>query len=106
MQIRLMGIKKECEILKDCFKTALSRLDSGYSISDLYPNRGATNMHRVYINLDLKIIEPLKRDKKTVFEFTQPLVEGHASEQTDVVNKLPNVPVHFDEGHKQYKGGK
>lgn len=97
MQIRLMGTKKECEILKDCFKTALSRLDSGYSISDLYPNRGSTNMHRVYINLDLKIIEPLERDK-TAFQFTPPLVEGHVSGRTDVANKLPHITI--------IKGGK
>ncbi len=55
MQIRLMGSKQECEILKNCFEEALKKQQGGYSISDLYPNRGDTNMCRVYINLNVAV---------------------------------------------------
>ncbi len=55
MQIRLMGSKQECEILKNCFEEALKKQQGGYSISDLYPNRGNTNMCRVYINLNVVV---------------------------------------------------
>ena len=50
MKIRIMGTEAECEAMAQFFSEKLSG-HQGYSVSKLYPNRGNTNLHRVYIEL-------------------------------------------------------
>lgn len=52
MKVRLMGTKRECEIMQDFFRKNLQN-GSGYSVSGLYPNRGSTDMYRVYVEFNL-----------------------------------------------------
>lgn len=50
MKIRIMGTKQECEAMRQFFEENLSD-DVGYSVSGLYPNRGQSNLYRIYIDL-------------------------------------------------------
>lgn len=52
MKIRLMGTKQECEIMAEFFRQNLVT-DRAYSVSGLYPNRGNTNMYRLYVDIDV-----------------------------------------------------
>lgn len=52
MKVRLMGTKRECEIMQDFFRKNLQN-GSGYSVSGLYPNRGSTDMYRVYVEFNM-----------------------------------------------------
>ncbi len=67
MKIRLMGTKRECEIMADFFRRNLQNHNS-YSVSGLYPNRGNTDMFRVYVEFNMPVDTPdfllLKGGKK------------------------------------------
>ena len=50
MKIRIMGTKAECEAMAQFFADNLSE-EAGYSISGLYPNKGNTNLYRIYVDV-------------------------------------------------------
>ena len=52
MKIRIMGTRAECDAMAEVFSDNLSG-EEGYSVSGFYPNRGATNLGRVYIELSV-----------------------------------------------------
>lgn len=52
MKVRLMGTKRECEIMQDFFRKNLQN-SNGYSVSRLYPNMGSTDMCRLYVEFQL-----------------------------------------------------
>ncbi len=58
MKIRVMGTKEECELAQEYYKEFVQNNDcvQSYSISDLYANRGNSNLYRVYIDINYTII--------------------------------------------------
>ncbi len=58
MKIRVMGTKEECELAQEYYKEFVYNNEQvqSYSISDLYANRGNSNLYRVYIDINYKII--------------------------------------------------
>ncbi len=58
MKIRVMGTKEECELAQEYYKEFVHNNEQvqSYSISDLYANRGNSNLYRVYIDITYKII--------------------------------------------------
>ena len=58
MKIRVMGTKAECELAQEYYKEFVHNNEQvqSYSISDLYANRGDSNLYRVYIDITYKII--------------------------------------------------
>ncbi len=52
MKIRIMGTRHECEVMRDFFRKKIQNCN-GYSVSGLYPNRGSTDMCRVYIEFNV-----------------------------------------------------
>lgn len=59
MKICLMGTKTECEEAIKRLECKLVNSNGGYSISNLYANRGSSNMYRVYIEIEQSILPQL-----------------------------------------------
>ncbi len=63
MKIRVMGTKAECELAQEYYREFVKNnaCVKSYSISELYANRGDSNLYRVYIDIDYKFIsEPVE----------------------------------------------
>lgn len=58
MKIRVMGTKAECELAQEYYKEFATNNEcvKDYYISKLYPYRGDSNLYRVYIDINYKII--------------------------------------------------
>lgn len=53
MNIRVMGTKSECEKAQDYYNSLRGQENVKYvSISDFYPNRGSSELFRVYIDVE------------------------------------------------------
>ncbi len=58
MKIRVMGTKEECILAQEYYKAFLKNNKQVvvYLISELYANRGSSNLFRVYIDIIYTII--------------------------------------------------
>lgn len=58
MKIRVMGTKEECILAQEYYKEFVKNnaCVKYYSISELYANRGSSNLFRVYIDITYTII--------------------------------------------------
>ncbi len=58
MKIRVMGTKEECILAQEYYKEFVNNnaCVKYYSISELYANRGNSNLYRVYIDINYIVI--------------------------------------------------
>lgn len=58
MKIRVSGTKAECKLAQEYYKEFAQNNEciKDYFISKLYPNRGASNLYRVYIDINYNFI--------------------------------------------------